>query len=108
MSGPHGILSLWGDLKRTFDYDIQAIQIIAKAQAANGREEITTVAAQMNPEELKILAKKPCIIAPQKEADVTLRRQRPLVLTSRLNRNSRSPTFFGTTKISSLGSRPTC
>jgi hypothetical protein len=51
-------------LKRAFDCDIQAIQIVAKAQAANDREEITTVAAQMNPEELKILAKKPCIIAP--------------------------------------------
>jgi hypothetical protein len=44
MSGPHGILSLWGDLKRAFNCDIQAIQIVAKAQAANGREEITTVA----------------------------------------------------------------
>jgi hypothetical protein len=48
MPGPHGILSLWGNLKRAFDCDIQAIQIIAKTQATNGREEITTVAAQMN------------------------------------------------------------
>jgi hypothetical protein len=70
MSGPHGILSLWGNLKRAFDCDIQVIQIIAKAQATYGREEIATVAAQMNPKELEILAKKPCILAPQKEADV--------------------------------------
>jgi hypothetical protein len=49
MPGPHGILSLWGNLKRAFDCDIQAIQIIAKTQATDGKEEITTVAAQMNP-----------------------------------------------------------
>jgi hypothetical protein len=64
MLGPHGILSLRGNLKRSFDYDIQAIQITAKTQAADGREEITTVAAQMKPEELEIPAKKPCILAP--------------------------------------------
>jgi hypothetical protein len=64
MSGPHGILSLRGKLKRAFDCDIQAIQITAKAQAADDREEITTVAAQMDLEELEILAKKPYILAP--------------------------------------------
>jgi hypothetical protein len=31
MPGPHGILSLRGDLKRAFDCDLQAIQIAAKA-----------------------------------------------------------------------------
>jgi hypothetical protein len=116
MPGPHGILFLRGNLKRAFNCDIQAIQIVAKAQATDGREEIATITAQMNPKELEILAKKLCILAPQKEADVKkltcvlviLRRQRPSVLTSRLNRNSRSPTFFGTTKISSLTSRPIC
>jgi hypothetical protein len=30
MPGPHGVLSLWGNLKRAFDCDIQAIQITAK------------------------------------------------------------------------------
>jgi hypothetical protein len=70
MPGPHGILSLRGDLKRAFDCDIQAIQIVAKVQVANGREEITTIAAQMNSEELEILAKKPCVLAPPKETDV--------------------------------------
>jgi hypothetical protein len=42
MPGPHGILSLRGNLKRAFDCDIQAIQITAKAQAADGRKEITS------------------------------------------------------------------
>jgi hypothetical protein len=35
-------------------------------QIADSREEITTVAAQMNPEELEIPAKKPYILAPPK------------------------------------------
>jgi hypothetical protein len=70
MLGPHRICSLRNDLKRAFDCNIQAIQIAAKAQAADDREEITTVAAQMNSKELEISAKKPCILAPPKEADV--------------------------------------
>jgi hypothetical protein len=64
MPGPHGVLSLRGNLKRAFDCDIQAIQITAKTLAADDREEITTIATQMNPEELEILAKKPSILAP--------------------------------------------
>jgi hypothetical protein len=70
MPGPNGVLSLRGDLKRAFDCDVQAIQIAAKAQIASGREEIATVVAEINPEELEILAKKPSILAPPKEADV--------------------------------------
>jgi hypothetical protein len=57
-------------LKFAFDCDVQAIQIIAKAQAANGREKIATVTAEMNPKELEIPAKRPSILAPPKEADI--------------------------------------
>jgi hypothetical protein len=57
-------------LKRAFDCELQAIQIAAKAQTADDREEIATVAAQMNLEELEIQAKKPRILAPQKETNV--------------------------------------
>jgi hypothetical protein len=70
MPGPHGVLSLRGNLKRAFDCDIEAIQIAAKTQAADDREEIITIAAQMNSKELEIPAKKPSILALQKEADV--------------------------------------
>jgi hypothetical protein len=68
MPGPHRIISLRGNLKRAFDCDIQAIQIVVKTQVADGREEITTVTTQINPEELEIPAKKPCILAPQKKS----------------------------------------
>ena len=32
--GPNGILAFRGDLKRSYDYDTEAVQIIAKAQQA--------------------------------------------------------------------------
>ena len=70
MPGPNGVLSLRSDLKRAFDYDVQAIQIEAKAQSASIKKEIATIAAEMSPEELEIPAKKPSILAPPKEADV--------------------------------------
>jgi hypothetical protein len=70
MPGPNGVLSLRGDLKRAFDYDVQAVQIAAKAQVASEREEIAIIAAKINTEELDIPAKKPSILAPPKEADM--------------------------------------
>jgi hypothetical protein len=70
MPGPNGVLSLRGDLKRAFDCDVQAVQIVAKAQATSKREEIATVAAEINLEELEIPAKKPSILALPKEANV--------------------------------------
>ena len=70
MPGPNGVLSLWSDLKCDFDYDVQAIQIAAKAQANNSRKEIATIAAEISQEELEIPAKNPSILAPPKEADV--------------------------------------
>jgi hypothetical protein len=70
MPGPNGVLSLRGDLKHAFDCDVQAIQITAKAQAANGREQITMVVTEINPEEVDIPAKRPNILALPKEADI--------------------------------------
>jgi hypothetical protein len=70
MPGPNGVLSLRADLKRAFDCDVRAIQIAAKAQAANRREKIATVATEMNSEELEIPAKRPSILAPPKEIDI--------------------------------------
>jgi hypothetical protein len=70
MLGPNGVLSLRGDLKRAFDCNVQAIQIVVKAQAASEREEIASIIAKINLEELEILAKRPSILAPPKEANV--------------------------------------
>jgi hypothetical protein len=57
-------------LKRAFDCDVQAIQIVAKVQAASRREEIATIATEMNLEELEIPTKRPSILAPPKKVDV--------------------------------------
>jgi Tfp pilus assembly protein PilX len=116
MLGPHGMLSLRGNLKGAFDYDIQAIQIAAKALVANGIEEITTITAQMNPEELEIPAKNSCVLTPPKETNVkkidlgTGDPEKTVNISAHLwlNRNSCSPTFFGTTKISLYGNQSTC
>ena len=70
MPGPNGVLSLRSDLKRAFDCNVQAIQIVAKAQADNGRKEIATIAAETSQEELQIPSKKPSLLAPPKEVDV--------------------------------------
>jgi hypothetical protein len=70
MSGPNGILSLQGDLKRSYDCDAQAIRITAKVQANLEREEVATLASQANSEDLELPAKKPAILVSPKEADV--------------------------------------
>jgi hypothetical protein len=54
MPGPNGVLSLRGDLKRAFDCDVQAVQIVAKAQATSKREEIATVAAEINVKQIDL------------------------------------------------------
>jgi hypothetical protein len=53
-----------------FDCNVQAVQIVAKAQAASEREVIATIVAEINPKQLEILAKKPSILAPPKEVNV--------------------------------------
>jgi hypothetical protein len=34
MPGPNGVLFFQGDLKRSYDYDTEAVQIVARAQQA--------------------------------------------------------------------------
>ena len=43
-------LSLQSDLKCTFDCDVQAIQIAARAQANDGRKEIVTIVVEISQE----------------------------------------------------------
>ena len=57
-------------MKCAIDCDVQAIRIAAKAQAAYERKEVVTIAKEFNLEELEILAKRPSILVPPKEADV--------------------------------------
>jgi hypothetical protein len=70
MLGPNSILSLRGDLKRSYDCDAQAIRIAAKVQPDLEGEEIATLANQLNTEESKLPTKRPAILVPPKEANV--------------------------------------
>ncbi|XP_066347951.1 uncharacterized protein [Miscanthus floridulus] len=69
MSGPNGVLSFQGDLKRSYDYDMEAIQIAARAQQAYEAQEIANLAQKTKPEDMEILIKKAGIIAPPSKMD---------------------------------------
>ena len=58
MSGPNGVLSFWGDLKRSYDYDIEAVQIIARAQLALEGQEVAKLTHQTKPKDMEIPTKK--------------------------------------------------
>jgi len=61
-----GVLSLRGDLKKAYDCDVQAVQILERLQDLKTGKEIATLATEMNPDELQILAKKPSNFTPPK------------------------------------------
>ena len=44
MLGPNGVLSFWGDLKRSYDCNTKAIQIAATAQQAYEAQKINNIA----------------------------------------------------------------
>ena len=72
MPGPNGVLSLRGDLKRSYSCDMEAVQIAAKAQASIEALEISEAAGQLSQEELELPAKKPTILVPPKELDTKM------------------------------------
>ena len=69
MSGPNGVLSFRGDLKRSYDCDMEAAQIAARTQQVYEAQEITNFAQQTKPEDMEILTKKAGIIAPPSKMD---------------------------------------
>jgi hypothetical protein len=69
MSGPNGVLSYRGDLKRSYDCDMEAVQIVARAQQAYEAQEIANLAKHTKPEDTKILTKKVGIIASPSKTD---------------------------------------
>ena len=69
MLGPNGILSFRGDLKCSYDYDTEAIQIAAKMQQAYETQEIANIAQQTKPKDMEILTKKAGVIAPPSKMD---------------------------------------
>ena len=62
MLGPNGVLSFRCDLKHSYDSDIEAIQIAARAQLALEGQEIAKLAHQTKPEDMEIPTKKSGVI----------------------------------------------
>jgi len=69
MSGPNGVLSFRGDLKRSYDYDMEAVEITARMQQAYKAQDIANIAQQTKPEDMEILTKKAGIITPPSKMD---------------------------------------
>ena len=69
MLGPNGVLSFQGDLKCSYDYDTEAVQIVAKVQQAYEAQEIANLSQQTKLDDLEISTKKARIIAPPSKMD---------------------------------------
>jgi len=69
MSGPNGVLSFRGDLKRSYDYDTEAVEITARMQQAYKAQDIANIAQLTKPEDMEILTKKARIITPPSKMD---------------------------------------
>jgi capsular polysaccharide biosynthesis protein len=70
MLGPNGVLSFWGDLRRSYDCDMEAVQIVAKAQQAHEAQEIANLTQQTKPEDMETPTKKEGIITPPFDSDI--------------------------------------
>lgn len=58
MLGPNGVLSFRGDLKCSYDCDIEAIQIAAKAQPSTQVKKVANLSKQLELEDLETPNKK--------------------------------------------------
>jgi hypothetical protein len=63
MLGPNGVLSFRGDLKRSYDYDMEAVQITAREEQAYEAQEIANLTQQTKSKDMEILTKKAGTIA---------------------------------------------
>jgi hypothetical protein len=62
MLGPNSVLSFQGDLMRSYDCDIEAVQIAARVQLALEGQEIAKLTHQTKPKDTEILTKKSGVI----------------------------------------------
>jgi hypothetical protein len=70
MPSPAGVLSLQGDLKISFDYDKEAVELAAINQVPNAMMEIYATSKKLAPSELNILEKSDKANKPQPSEDV--------------------------------------
>jgi hypothetical protein len=73
MPSPAGVLSLQGDLKISFDCDIEAVELAAKNQVPNATMEIYAASKKLAPSELDIPEKSDKANKPQPAEEVLVK-----------------------------------
>jgi hypothetical protein len=73
MPSPAGVLSLQGDLKISFDYDIEAVELAATNQVPNIMMEIYAASKKLAPTELEIPEKSDTANKPQPSEEVQVK-----------------------------------
>jgi hypothetical protein len=73
MPSPAGVLSLQGDLKISFNCDIEVVELTATNQVPNAMMEIYTVSKKLAPSELDILEKSDKANKPQPAEEVLVK-----------------------------------
>jgi hypothetical protein len=73
MSSPVGVLTLQGDLKISFDYDTEAVELAATNQVPNAMMEIFAASKRLAPTELEILEKTDTVNKPQPSEEVQVK-----------------------------------
>jgi hypothetical protein len=73
MPGPAGVLSLQGDLKISFDYDTEAVELAATNQVPNAMMEIYVASKKLAPSELDIPEKSDKANKPQPSEEVQVK-----------------------------------
>jgi hypothetical protein len=113
-----GVLSLQGDLKISFDCDIEAMELAATNQVPNAMMEIYDASKKLAPSELDIPEKSDKTNKPQPlrrfksrqltSGPATAARPPPSGWASTRNRKTRSSASSGLTETSSRGNQRTC
>jgi hypothetical protein len=73
MPSPAQVLSLQGDLKISFDYDTEAVELAATNQVPNAMMEIYAASKKLAPTELKIPEKTDTANKPQPSKEVQVK-----------------------------------
>jgi hypothetical protein len=73
MPSPSGVISLQGDLKISFDCDIEAVELAATNQVSNALMEIYATSKKLTPTELEIPKKSNTANKPQPSEEVQVK-----------------------------------
>ena len=116
MPGPNGILSLKGDLQKSYECDNAAVALAEAQQFPAQAIEVKGEAAKLSQEDLEVPTKKLGVIKPTKDVKImaidlgTGDNSKTALIDKGLppNRNSRSSNSYETMPTYSRGNQPIC